>query len=55
MLVHLRVNLRLKVSAPGIVKSVKVAAFRLLGFSMLVSVPSILLDVCVAELSWAEF
>ena len=38
-LVHLRVSLRLKALARGIAKSVKVPVFRLLGFSMLVSVP----------------
>jgi hypothetical protein len=53
--VHLRVSLKLKALAHGIAKSGKVPVFRLLGFSMLVSVPlpSILPDIYVAET--AEF
>lgn len=50
---HLRVSLRLKALAHGIAKSGKVPLFRLLGFSMPVSVPlpSILLDMYVAEMA----
>jgi hypothetical protein len=55
--VYLRVSLKLKSLAHGIAKSGKVPVFkfRLLGFSMLVSVPlpSILPDIYVAET--AEF